>query len=140
MEMKRRNADIYESWEVPENAAIRELWETWQPTRGAWHNNRPGFVESVLQKGEGSAIPSDELVRLMGYRSVRELQKQIEKERAQGALILSSSSGGYFLPADRAEVERYILTLRRRALSTLRTLRAARQALRVCEGQEVLEG
>ncbi len=98
-----------------------------------------GFIESLLPHGEAHAIPTAQLVDLAGYRSVRELQKQIEKERAHGALILSSSTGGYFLPADRAEVVRYMLTLRRRALSTLRTLRSARHALRVCEGQEVLE-
>lgn len=95
-------------------------------------------IVALLPCGEENAISTQALVQLAGCSSVRQLQKQIEAERAQGALILSSSAGGYFLPADRAEIRRYEVTLRRRALSTLRTLRVARQALKICEGQEEL--
>lgn len=96
-----------------------------------------GLIEKLLPRGAKNAIPTAELVRLAGFRSARELQKEIEQERARGALILSrgGSDGGYFLPANRAEIASYEATLRRRALSTLRTLRAARRALREVEGQ-----
>ncbi len=99
---------------------------------------KPGPIECLLPHGEAQAIPTTQLVALAGVKSARHLQRRIEAERASGALILSSSTGGYFLPADRAEIARYKETLQRRALSTLRTLRAARRALRVCEGQEEL--
>lgn len=100
----------------------------------------PGPIERMLPHGEGAAIPTAQLVALAGCGSARQLQKQIEAERAHGALILSSSTGGYFLPADHEEIRRYEMTLRRRALSTLRTLRAARQALGVVPGKmEVIE-
>lgn len=99
-----------------------------------------GPIEALLLRGEANAVSTAQLVELTGYGSARQLQKQIEAERANGALILSSTGGGYFLPADREEIRRYELTLRRRALSTLRTLRAARKALRVCDGQIEVEG
>lgn len=96
-----------------------------------------GPIEKLLPRGAQNAVPTAELVRLGGFRSARELQKQIEAERAHGALILSRAGdgGGYFMPASRAEIASYEATLRRRALSTLRTLRAARMALREVEGQ-----
>ena len=100
-----------------------------------------GFVEAFLPYGEQNAIPTRELVKLTGYRDARSLQAQIERERAAGALIASkcTEGGGYFIPRSRAEIARYEATLRRRALSTLRTLRAARRALKVIDGQERLE-
>jgi hypothetical protein len=57
-------------------------------------------------------------------------------------LILSKCThgGGYYLPASRAELVAFERTLRRRALGTLRTLRSARQALKIMEGQEAISG
>ena len=101
-------------------------------------NEAQGRIEALLPVGEGNAIPSAELVKLSGVRSIRELQHLIEQERRSGALILSSSSGGYYLPANRAEISRYVATLQRRAISTLRTLKTARQALKVMPDQEKL--
>ena len=102
-----------------------------------------GRIATLLPRGEGNAIPTRELMALAGYGTVRQLQKQIEAERAAGALILSSSTGGYYLPADgedgRAEIIRYERTLRRRAVNTLRPLKTARRALRVIGGQTRIE-
>ena len=79
---------------------------------------------------------------LAGCSSIRQLQHEIESERLAGALILSSAEG-YFLPdcdpdKGRAEVRAYVTTLRRRALSILRNLKAARVAAAVDPDQEVL--
>lgn len=101
------------------------------------HDGRTqGRVAAALSQGEDKAVSSADLVQLLGFRSVRELQKQIEAERRSGALILSSSAGGYFLPANRAEIVKYAETLRRRAISTLQTLKTARAALKVLPDQE----
>ena len=108
---------------------------TTPPTR------KQGFVESLLLQGEGNALPSGELVRLTGFRSVRELQTEIAREREAGALILSScrGGGGYFLPSDgeagRREIATFMATLRARALNTLRALKTAREALEGLDGQ-----
>ena len=45
-------------------------------------------VQSVLLYGKESAIPSKDLVELLGFGDTRHLQKQIERERAAGAVIL----------------------------------------------------
>jgi hypothetical protein len=96
-------------------------------------------IADLLPRGEKNAIPTRELMSLSGYASARQLQKQIEAERAAGALILSASTGGYFRPSagevGRAEICRYEATLRRRAISTFRTLKTARRALRELDGQ-----
>ena len=100
-----------------------------------------GHVESFLPYGERNAIPTKQLVQMVGYRDARSLQAEIERERADGALILSKAvdGGGYFLPENRAEIARYEATLRRRALSTLRTLKTARAALQMIDGQMTME-
>lgn len=104
---------------------------------------KQGFVESFLPHGEENAISTAELVRVTGYRSARQLQSEIESERAAGALILSVSrgKGGYFLPTDgergRAEIARFERTVKSRALNSLRTLKAARQALQTMPRQKV---
>lgn len=46
-----------------------------------------GFIESLLPQGEANALSSRELVQLAGFRSVRELQAEIAREREAGALI-----------------------------------------------------
>lgn len=103
-----------------------------------------GLVESILlregARGASHAIRTVELARLAGFSNARGLQAQIEAERTNGALICSrcSNYGGYYIPGSRAELVAFERTLRRRALGTLRTLKATRRALRVMEGQEVL--
>lgn len=103
-----------------------------------------GEIESLLPRGMENAVPSKTLAMWAGCRSTRQLQKLIEAERAQGAMILSASTGGYFRPAPgpagRAEIMAYDQTLRARALNTLKTLKAVRRALHELEGQEEIEG
>ena len=100
-----------------------------------------GLVQRHLRRGAENAIPTSELLRLTGYANARQLQAQIEVERAGGALICSRSGrpGGYFIAENRDELLAFQHTLRRRALSTLRTLRATRRALMNVEGQTVIE-
>lgn len=106
-------------------------------------NRTQGPIESLLPHGEGNAIRTAQLVALAGCGSARQLQKLIEAERAHGALILSSSTGGYFLPSSdpdeaRAEIKAFVATVTRRAVSSLSVLESARAALRVLPGQGVL--
>lgn len=102
---------------------------------------KQGFVESLLLQGEENALPSSELVRLTGFRSVRELQNEIAHEREAGAVILSTcrNGGGYFLPspgdAGKHEIAAFVATLQARALNTLRVLKTAREALESLDGQ-----
>lgn len=100
-----------------------------------------GYVEALLPQGEARAIPTVALVALCGYRSARELQKEVERERLAGALILSKggSGGGYFLPDDgdagHREIAAFVRTVNARAVNSLRTLETARRALKAIDGQ-----
>ena len=105
--------------------------------------HRQGAVEKVLGYGEKKALTSKELLDVTGVSSARLLRSEIEQERKRGALILSTvrGRGGYFLPdpdpeRGRAEIEAFVRTVHCRAISSMRTLRAARKALRECSGQE----
>lgn len=100
-------------------------------------------VCEYLGHGEANAISSEALARIMGCSSVRQLQSIIAAERARGAVILSKSSGGYYLPADgedgREEIKQYISTLRSRALNTLLSIKSARETLKTLDGQTQME-
>ena len=45
-------------------------------------------VYKSLRYGKENAIPSKVLAQALGFQTVRELQKQIERERAAGAVKL----------------------------------------------------
>lgn len=98
-----------------------------------------GPVSKYLRHGEANATSTADLVELVGCATARQLQGLIRLEREAGALILSSTTGGYYLPSEgprgRDEIQRYVDTLRARAISTLRTMQPARVALDVLEGQ-----
>lgn len=115
---------------------------SFSPEYSTRRSNRQGkIVENLLPKGEKNAIKTRELVTICGFRSARELRAQIERERAAGALILSTvrSGGGYFRPSageeGRREIAAFIRTVSRRATSSQRILKYARRALRDCAGQ-----
>ena len=60
---------------------------------------KQGFPVALrLKRGEKNAISSRKLAVLSGFRSERDLQSEIARERAAGALILSAcrNGGGYF--------------------------------------------
>lgn len=90
------------------------------------------MVEKFLLEGRENAISSQKLADLLGCKSVRELQKIISKERAAGAVILSTAEngGGYFLPRNAGEIKEFIKTLESRGQNTLMALKSAREYLR----------
>ena len=98
-------------------------------------------VHDSLRYGKENAIPSKTLAEALGFRSVRDLQKAVEKERAAGAVILSDThSGGYYLSNDPAELRRFTRTLNARARNTMKAAESAQRALDAATGQETMEG
>lgn len=98
-------------------------------------------VRDSLHYGKSNAIPSKVLAKSLGFRSVRDLQKRIEFERAHGAVILSDACGaGYYISNDPAELERFTRTLSARARNTIRAAESAQRALNNLTGQESLAG
>lgn len=94
----------------------------------------------ILPQGEENAISTAHLVAIMGFHSKRSLQKDIEASRAAGQIILSSTRGGYYLPANRQEIQRFVRTCEAKAKGTFKALRSAREALRQMEGQITMTG
>lgn len=99
------------------------------------------IVYESLSYGRENAVKSAELAKRLGFKTVRELQKQIETERAAGYVILSDSQGaGYYLSNDPVELRRFVNTLNARAANTIRASESAQRALDAATGQERLEG
>ena len=98
-------------------------------------------VFDSLHYGKENAIPSKILAKALGFRSVRELQRAVESERAAGAVILCESQGaGYCLSSDPAELQRFTRTLNARAANTLKAAESAQRALDAATGRERMEG
>lgn len=98
-------------------------------------------VYDSLQYGRVNAVPSKVLAQALGFRSVRELQKAVEAERAAGAVILCDSQGaGYYLSDDPEELRRFTRTLNARAKNTIRAAESAQRALDAATGQERIKG
>ena len=98
-------------------------------------------VRDSLRYGRENAIPSKALAEALGFRSVRDLQKAVERERAAGAVILSDThSGGYYLSNDPAELRRFTRTLNARARNTIKAAQSAQRALDAATGQESMAG
>lgn len=87
-------------------------------------------IMDILPEGKNNAISAEALTRMLQLRSKRELQKRIEKERKAGALILSSTTGGYYTSHNRTEVQEFVRTLESRARHTFLAIRTARRFLR----------
>ena len=98
-------------------------------------------VFDSLHYGRENAIPSKVLAQALGFKTVRELQKQIEAERAAGVVILSDPcGGGYYLSDDPVELLRFTRTLNARARNTMRAAESAQRALDAVTGQEIIVG
>ena len=87
-------------------------------------------IMAMLPEGKKNAVSSDALTRILHLKSKRELQQRIAKERKAGALILSSSTGGYYTSKDPAEVAAFVHTLENWAKQTFLALRPARKFLK----------
>lgn len=96
------------------------------------------MVYEVLEIGERKAVSPDYLRVTLGLTSNRAVQKQIEQERRQGKVILSSTQppGGYFLPETKQEIRQFIRTLENRGSKTLDALDGARKLLEEFEKVE----
>lgn len=96
------------------------------------------MVNELLNKGKSNAITTEELVRACHFRNSRELTIQIAREREEGALICSKTSGqgGYYLPESREEVIDFINSMSNRAKNTFKAVKAARRYLEQIDGQQ----
>lgn len=99
-------------------------------------------VSDILPHGAANAIDGQALAAVLGFKSVRELSKRIERERRAGQPICAAVSGehrGYFL-GDTDELRLYLRSLDRRLREVRRTRDACNATLCRMSGQTVLGG
>lgn len=97
------------------------------------------FICNLLPVGQENAISTQELLRMTGYKSARELQDRISREREAGAVICSGAGSGYWLPANEKEVRDFIRTTTNRARNTFKATLSARKFLRGLQQQDPKE-
>lgn len=93
----------------------------------------------ILPRGKENAITTEELAKRLGFESARALQVDIAKSRNAGQVILSSTTGGYYLPQNDAEIEEFVEVLRARAINTFRAIQSAKQYLKQDKEQMNIE-
>ena len=91
------------------------------------------LVYDVLNHGKENAISTQLLVRVFGC-SVRELQKEIERERQMGFLICSSTRAGYWIGDTVEELAEFVNVNTSRVNSLNRMMESARQRIRELSG------
>lgn len=84
------------------------------------------MIHEILQRGSAGALTADEISRFMNM-SIREVTRQIERERRTGNPICASvtTPHGYYLADNAEELLHYVRRLRHRE----RELRKTRRAL-----------
>ena len=99
-------------------------------------------VADFLPHGAENAVDAQTLAAALGFKSVRELSKRIERERRAGQPICAAVSGehrGYFI-GDAKELRLYLRSLDRRLREVRRTRDAIDETLRRESGQTIMEG
>ena len=88
------------------------------------------LVSDYLTAGKDNARTGKELCDLLNI-TARDLTAAIERERREGQPICAStgSTPGYYLAADRQEMETYCNSLRKRAGEIFKTRRACIQSM-----------
>lgn len=92
----------------------------------------------LLPHGKAHAVSMAHLADYFGT-SERDIRAMIHRARCEGSIIAGDSSG-YYLPETREELTKWYRLARKRSLSGLKALKAARQQLRELEGQQEMEG
>lgn len=97
------------------------------------------MIVEHLKPGRSNAIATMDLMEMTGIGNVRALRGAVAKERRNGAVILSNSHGGYYLPSCAEDVAEFVRFQDRKARSIMFALRSARDYLNAAEGQLSIE-
>lgn len=100
-------------------------------------------VADVLPVGAANAVDGQTLATVLGYRTLRELSREIQRERTAGQPICAAVAGGrrgYYLAATPDEFLSYIRSLDRRIREVSKTRDACGETLRRMTGQETMRG
>lgn len=99
------------------------------------------IVYDTLPYGRNNAIPWRDLALRLGFKTKRELQKQIESERKCGYVILTDFTGkGYFRSEEPDDLKRFIRTMEAKARNTRIAIISAERELNKATGQTAFDG
>ncbi len=95
------------------------------------------MIYELLPTGKENRISAKDLCTAANIADRRTLCSAIRRERINGALILSTKGkhGGYYKPANNAEIAEFIGTITREAKAMFFILKNAREAANIPEGQ-----
>jgi len=96
--------------------------------------NKKFRIADYLKKGKDNAMTTQELLELTGLQTPRALQSAIAKERKE-IVICSGSGRGYWLPANREEIEEFNNNMTSRAIKIFESSKCAREELGIATGQ-----
>lgn len=85
-------------------------------------------IMEMLKVGQENAISRTDLANYFGC-STREISSQVAYERNNGAIIISSSGTGYWLPKDEEDLKLFIRVQNARINSMRSTLSGAKSLL-----------
>ncbi len=93
------------------------------------------MIAEILTEGAANARTGKELCNLLNI-TVRDLTQAVERERREGHPICAStgSKPGYFLAANREEMQLYCNSLYKRAGEIHKTRRACLEAMKLLPG------
>ena len=94
-------------------------------------------IADLLPRGKAQAVSMLHLADYLGCTD-REIRAMIHRARCEGSIICGDSSG-YYLPETREELIRWYRLAKKRSLSGLKALKAARQQLKELKGQQGIE-
>lgn len=84
------------------------------------------MIYELLDTGKENALSTEYLKQALGFRDVRSLRKQVETERLNGKIIISSSGGGYYKPSNSLEVKEFVRNLENTANSMIKIAELAK--------------
>ena len=96
------------------------------------------MVYELLSKGRANARTTDELVHACNFTNKRDLTLQIAKEREEGAVICSTTTGegGYYLPDSKEELRAFINSMDNRAINIFKAVKSAKKMLKELENSK----
>ena len=84
------------------------------------------IIYELLDIGKENALSTEYLKQALGFRNVRSLRKQVERERLNGKIIISSSDVGYYKPSNSLEVKEFVRNLENTANSMIKIAELAK--------------
>lgn len=79
------------------------------------------LVANLIPLGKNNAISTEELLRLSGFESMTDLQRQVDLELKNGEIFCFNGADGWWVPKGKVELEEFISFLDNRQKKILKS-------------------